>query len=123
MDYEQLSVSELRDACQARGLGTARSRAELIQRLADNDQQASDPAQTSPEPPGEAVQPGGPTSFTFLHSFPAVPDGPDEETHLACRQATAAAAVAAGLRPRGDARLASTRGGTWVYELFVRQAV
>ncbi|MFF8482334.1 SAP domain-containing protein [Streptomyces antibioticus] len=119
MDYEQMSVQELREACQARGLGTARSRADLIQRLAGHDARRG-PEDTVQAPIGspEFVIPA-----SFTTTFPAEPDGPDEETHLAHRQATIQAAAAAGLVPRGDARRAATRDGVWVYEVSVRRGV
>ena len=57
----------------------------------------------------------------FRLDFAAEPDGPDEETHLANRHATVQAAIEAGHLPRGDARLAATVNGRWVYEVSVRQ--
>lgn len=122
MDYERLSVGGLRDACQARGLGTARSRAELIQRLTDHDKQAGDNAQ--PETPAVPDAPTSPVAVyagAFQQAFDAEPGGPDEETHLAYRQATIQAATEVGFQTRGDARLAATRDGMWVYEVSVRQ--
>ena len=129
MDYAQMSVSELRDACQARGLGTARSRAELIQRLTDDDASQGDAVvvdvPVSPETTPALFAEAGTRSVVpqrvFQQTFDAEPGGPDEETHLAYRQATVQAAAAAGLQTRGDARLASTRDGVWVYEVSVRQ--
>jgi len=126
-----MSVQELRAECQARGLGTARSRAELVQRLAGNDNEHG-------QPQGGVVQDtaasatdmvaarlSGPESVLsarfFLLEFPAEPGGPDEETHLAYRQATIQGALDAGLVPRGDARRAATRDGMWVYEVSVRR--
>lgn len=132
MDYEQLSVGELRDACQARGLGTARSRAELIQRLTDHDASAAGQGdvvvvdvpvtpETAPILFAEPETPSAAPQRAFQQTFDAEPDGPDEETHLAYRQATIQAATEAGFQTRGDARLASTRDGMWVYEVSIRQ--
>ena len=127
-----MSVSELRAESVRRGLGTARSRADLIQRLADDDAEKQGDAvvievpatpQTAPVLFAEAEAKNAVPPHAFQQNFTAEPGGPDEETHLACRQATIAAAAAAGLHPRGDARLASTRDGVWVYEVSVRQAV
>lgn len=128
MDYEQMSVSELRDACQARGLGTARSRAELIQRLTHDDAGQGDAVvvdalaspETTPALFAEADTGSVVPQRVFRQTFDAEPGGPDEETHLAYRQATIQAAAAAGFQARGDARLASTRNGMWVYEVSVR---
>ena len=131
MDYEQMSVQELREACQARSLGTARSRAELIQRLTNNDATASEerhevveafvPA-TPETAPSLFLSTGEPAAVprVLQKEFPAEPGGPDEEVHLACRQSTVQAAIEAGLTPRGDARLAQVRGDVWVYEVSVR---
>lgn len=125
MDYEQMSVQELRAECQARGLGTARARADLIKRLTDADA-SSDGANAPAEaesaqdvpPPQPDDTPAGPS--VFRQTFTAEPGGPDEETHLAYRQTTIQAAAAAGFRTRGDARLAAVRDGQWVYEVSVR---
>jgi len=126
-----MSVQELRAESMRRGLGTARARADLIQRLTDHDateQQTATPpeapvgdsqASAIAAPPGPASTSTGPR--TFRREFEAEPDGPDEETHLAYRQATVQAAIEAGHTPRGDARLASTVDGRWVYEVSVRQ--
>lgn len=133
MDYEQMSVSELREACQARGLGTARSKAELIQRLTDHDSEDAGGQDDVVEVVVPVTPDTVPALFfgadergavpgVFRMEFPADPDGPDEETHLAYRQATIQAAVEAGHAPRGDARLAETSDGMWVYEVLVRQA-
>lgn len=139
-----MGVQELRAECQRRGLGTARARADLIQRLTADDAQGdaafeddfADSAETaeeaasgnepadpvdaasvaSAEPAIASVSPG-----TFRQEFQAEPGGPDEETHLACRDATRQAAIEAGYTPRGDARLAATVEGRWVYEILVRQ--
>lgn len=129
-----MSVQELRAECQARGLGTARSRANLIQRLTDSDNEhdatlkvlstaPTDPADdTVPAPISgpDYVLPVRAVPRVFQQTFDAEPGGPDEETHLANRQTTIQAAVEAGYRTRGDARLADTRNGQWVYEVAVR---
>lgn len=119
-----MSVQELRAESVRRGLGTARARADLIHRLTDHD--ATPEAPTGNAPADEAVPPAEPASApasprTFRQDFEAEPDGPDEETHLAYRQATIQAAIEAGHTPRGDARLAATVDGRWVYEVSVRQ--
>lgn len=134
-----MSVQELRAESQRRGLGTARARADLIQRLTDHDTErdgivesdfadtagAGEDAAVSGEltPPAEAGDTGASPERvrSFRKTFQAEPGGPDEETHLAYRDATRRAAVEAGLIPRGDARLAETRDGAWVYEILVRQ--
>jgi hypothetical protein len=134
VDYEQMGVQELRAECQARGLGTARARADLIQRLTDHDTQQEpslaegefvlSPSAVKQEAAAAAFEP--PTTRqpgVFQQTFDAEPDGPDEETHLAYRQATLTAATDAGFRTRGDARLAAVRDGMWVYEVSVRQEV
>lgn len=133
MDYEQMSVQELRAECQARGLGTARSRADLIQRLTGHDAEHSQPQgglvetsspddDTVPAPISspESVLPAHAVPRVFRMEFPAEREGPDEETHFSCRQTTIHAAAEAGFRVRGDARLAETRNGQWVYEVSVR---
>ncbi|MFF4346804.1 SAP domain-containing protein [Streptomyces sp. NPDC001530] len=124
MDYEQMSVQELRAESVRRGLGTARARADLIQRLTDRDAAPDSSAGDAPvdeavPAPAPASAPAGPRAFR--QDFEAEPGGPDEETHLAYRQATIRAATEAGHTPRGDARLAATVDGRWVYEVSVRQ--
>lgn len=125
-----MSVQELRAETQRRGLGTARARADLIQRLTDHDNAQgsaeADSAETPPEsatdeaaPPAEVAAPASLRSFRY--AFQAEAGGPDEETHLANRQTTVQAAIDAGLTPRGDARLAATTDGQWVYEVAVRK--
>lgn len=129
-----MSVQELRAESMRRGLGTARARADLIQRLTDDDaaggsQQAADAPIREPDGtvPGEeptagtvplplATAPG-----VFRQFFPVEDGGPDEETHLANRQTTLWAAKEAGWQTRGDARLTGTVGDRWVYEVSVRQ--
>lgn len=127
-----MSVQELRDETQGRGLGTARSKADLIQRLTDHDAAQPPATPAAPEAPAdnaeadEAVLPAEPADApagprSFRQEFPAEPGGPDEETHLAQREATLQAAQDAGHVTRGDARLVSTTGGRWVYEILIRR--
>ncbi|MFD9464373.1 SAP domain-containing protein [Streptomyces sp. NPDC060027] len=130
-----MSVTELRAESARRGLGTARARADLIQRLTGHDgEQQPSLAEGEYVLSGEAVRKTAVSAETisqagaasaspraFRQDFEAEPGGPDEETHLAHRQATAQAAVEAGHLPRGDARLAATVDGRWVYEVSVRQ--
>ena len=134
-----MGVQELRAESQRRGLGTARSKADLIQRLTEHDAQqnttAEDdftedaapsgaPAKPTPaaEPEATARADSAPAPIrAFRKTFQAEPGGPDEETHLACRDATRQAALEAGLTPRGDARLAAASDDVWVYEILVRQ--
>lgn len=133
-----MSAPELRAESQRRGLGTARSRAELIERLTTHDDVNEQPgpdgdADAPPQTPAEetpAIQaapapepttsPAGPLVFSL--SFPATPGGPDEEDHLAYRQTTRQAAIDAGHSPRGDARRTGTVDGHEVYEITVRRA-
>ncbi|MFD9248505.1 hypothetical protein ACFVZP_01090 [Streptomyces bottropensis] len=106
----------------------------MVQRLADHD--ASSEATQEPTEVVEVTIPVTPETVPVLFSdaaagrvaprffrqtFDAEPGGPDEETHLAYRQATVQGAIEAGLSPRGDARLAENSGGVWVYEVSVRQ--
>lgn len=119
-----MSVQELRAESQRRGLGTARARADLIQRLTDDDAASDTPAEDGPADeavplPELASSPAGPRAFR--QDFAAEAGGPDEETHLAYREATVQAAIEAGHLPRGDARLTATVDGRWVYEVSVRQ--
>lgn len=124
-----MGVRELQAEAKSRGLATSRVRAELIQRLTDHDAAkpadapqapAGDaPADEAVPPPEPAGAPAGPRAFR--RDFEAEAGGPDEETHLAYRQATVQAALEAGHLPRGDARLTATVDGRWVYEVSVRQ--
>lgn len=134
-----MGVQELRAESQRRGLGTARARADLIQRLTDHDAQhegtfeddftegvvpSDAPAEltASAETGTAARADSSPAPIrAFRKTFTAEFGGPDEETHLAYREATRQAAVEAGLIPRGDARLAEAGDGVWVYEISVRQ--
>ncbi|MGY6019588.1 SAP domain-containing protein [Streptomyces spinosirectus] len=151
-----MSVQELRDECTRRELATARSKAEMIQRLTDDDAAKEQQPETEDEgaaaqseddatalesedddgsaaPPADATPPAEATPAAdeqpaaalppgvFRMDFPAEPDGPDEETHLANRQTVLAAAAGEGLTTRGDARLVSTRDDRWTYEVLVRR--
>jgi hypothetical protein len=143
VDYESMTMRELQEECRRRGLPSGRAKAELVQRLTDadtaeagsadddfndggmlaadltaavNETVEPEPVLPQPKPRATAVPMG-----LFRMDFDAEPDGPDEETHLAYRQATTQAARDAGAVPRGDAYLAATTGGRWVYEVRVRQ--
>lgn len=137
-----MGVRELQAEAKRRGLGTSRARADLIQRLTEHDAQddatleedftgrpgpeeepvSGGEVTASPPPPTESVAEPAPAPIrAFRKTFQAEPGGPDEETHLAYRDATRQAAIEAGLIPRGDARLAETGDGVWVYEILVRQ--
>lgn len=133
-----MSTRELQEECRRRSLPSGRVKAELVQRLTDADTadagSADDDfeADTLPTEPADAAvpEPAKPVSAppaaiapvgVFRQDFEAEPGGPDEETHLAYRQATIQAAVEAGHTPRGDARLAATVDGRWVYEVSIRR--
>ena len=146
MDYEAMSGGELQKECARRGLPSSRAaKAIMVKRLTDHDAEQATDGGTVPGPEAEAgdtvlapltvtesvipaeamreTQIGHTTAGparVFQQTFEAEAGGPDEETHLAYRQATLAAAADAGLRTRGDARLAAVRDGTWVYEVSVR---
>ena len=132
MDYEAMTGSELQEECARRGLPSSRAaKAVMVQRLTDHDaEQKPDDLVEAPISPAESAIPAAmvqaaqispaPVS-AFRKAFQSEPDGPDEETHLAYRQATLQAAADAGHTPRGDARLAATVDGRWVYEVSVRQ--
>ncbi len=134
-----MTAGELQKECARRGLPSSRAaKAVMAQRLTDHDA-GSEAAQESaevvevaisvtpetvpalfadPDPDPDA---GRAAPHVFRQTFDAEPGGPDEETHLAYRQATVQGAIEAGLSPRGDARLADNRDGMWVYEVSVRQ--
>lgn len=142
MDYEQLSTPELQQECKNRGLPSGRSKAELVQRLTDDDAAGgetapSDPeTETAPEPGDEqpdaaGQQPGpeaqavtpdpdsAPAPTVIRCTFPAGREGPGEEEHLAYRQTTIQTAVDQGLTPRGDAYRVGTVDRHEVYEVAV----
>lgn len=120
-----MTAGELQEECARRGLPSSRAaKAVMVQRLLDDDTEVKAPDETgpvTPDGPSADEYPAGAPVRSFRKTFTAEPDGPDEETHLAYRQATVQAAAEEGLVPRGDARLADTRGGVWVYEVSVRQ--
>ena len=80
-----MSVSELRAESVRRGLGTARSRADLIQRLTDHDRAGAPEAETAEAPaetPQEETTPpsaAGPLASPgpFRKTFDAEPGGPE----------------------------------------------
>jgi len=85
------------------------------------------PEQTAPQPiaPQRTVSvpdpaPGVPPSV-FQHTFPAIPEGPNDDQHAAFRAQTRQAAAEAGLTVRGDARRVGTVDGREVYEVSVRR--
>lgn len=116
-----MTAGELQEECARRGLPSSRAaKAVMVQRLLDDDAGPDAPDGTEPTAPDSKPAADAPVR-SFRKTFTAEPGGPDEETHLAYRKATIQAATEAGLTPRGDARLADTRGGVWVYEVSVRQ--
>ena len=130
-----MTAGELQEECARRGLPSSRAaKAVMVQRLADHDA-SSEATQEPPEVVEVAVSvtpetvpalfpdadTGRAVPRVFRQTFDAEPGGPDEETHLAYRQATVQGAIEAGLSPRGDARLAEDSNGVWVYEVSVRQ--
>lgn len=136
-----MTAGELQAECARRGLPSSRAaKAVMAQRLADHDagsegaQESAEvvevaisvtpetvPALFSDADAGPDADAGRAAPPVFRQTFDAEPGGPDEETHLAYRQATVQGAIEAGLSPRGDARLADNRDGVWVYEVSVRQ--
>lgn len=125
-----MSTRELQEECRRRGLPSGRVKAELAQRLTDADAEvvsADDdfadellPAGETDAADPEPVQPVSALPATpgvFRLDFEAEAGGPDEETHLACRQATLQAASEAGYVPRGDAYRTGTVDGREVYEV------
>lgn len=140
MDYEAMTGGDLQAECARRGLPSSRAaKAVMVQRLLDDDATHAGEGSAPYEEGGglqpamaEAVNDSGAPELVvsppaaepvhaFRKTFDAEPSGPDEETHNACRQATLQAAVDAGLRVRGDARLAERGDGVWVYEVSARQ--
>lgn len=130
MDYEQMSTRELQEECRRRGLPSARAKADLVERLTDHDSALADePAALQAPAPGEPPASTPPGDRSHLPTapavqqmrFPAGPEGPDEEEHLAYRQAVIQAALAAGHTPRGDAYRVGTIDGHEVYEVRLRQ--
>jgi len=131
VDYEAMSGGELQKECARRGLPSSRAaKAIMVKRLTDHDAEQGNAEST--EVPRAAdvaaqivqdIQAASPAPHVrvFQQTFPAERGGPDEETHLAYRQATLQAAADAGHHTRGDARLAATVAGGWVYEVSVRR--
>ncbi|MFI5473204.1 hypothetical protein ACIA6D_23560 [Streptomyces cacaoi] len=136
MDYEAMTAGGLQEECARRSLPSSRAaKAVMMQRLLDDDATRTEapseqgdivPAPTeavndsaTPEP--VVTPPAAAPVSVFRKTFDAEPGGPDEETHLAYRQDILQAAANAGLTVRGDARLAESSGGVWVYEVSVRQ--
>jgi hypothetical protein len=131
--YDDWPIRQLQDECRSRGLQSGRAKAELVQRLLDSDMATEDglvvaesdvpaapePAPVVPVEPEPAVSGSG----TFRSTFPHVPGGVDDATHLAYRRRTYEEAVAAGHAPRGG-ELGAHRVGTTtdgeVYEINVR---
>lgn len=129
-----MTAGELQKECARRGLPSSRAaKAVMVQRLADHDAEQEQPSLSDGERvlSGDAVRkaateaafepPATEPVRAFRKTFEAEHGGPDEETHLAYRQATVQGAIEAGLSPRGDARLAEDSAGVWVYEVSVRQ--
>jgi hypothetical protein len=132
VDYQAMTGGELQEECARRGLPSSRAaKAVMVQRLLDHDAEQPQPAEGEHAMAGDAASEAADEAAyeppiaapirLFRKTFTAEPDGPDEETHIANRQATLAAAAEAGLQTRGDARLAATADGRWVYEVSVRQ--
>lgn len=118
-----MGVRELQAEAKRRDLGTSRSKAELIQRLTAADEIGGSliPAEDAPAadhfPQADAALP---SAGPFRQAFPAGPEGPGEDEHLAYRQATIQAAIDAGCTVRGDAYRTGTVDGFEVYEVRVR---
>lgn len=130
-----MSTRDLQEECRRRGLPSGRVKAELVARLveadgaevvsaeddfaddvlpADSVDDADEAAVPEPVQPVSA-QPAAPGVFRL--DFQAEAGGPDEESHLAYRQATIQAAIEAGHVPRGDAYRTGTVDGREVYEV------
>lgn len=146
MDYEAMTTPQLQAECKRRGLPSGRVKAELVKRLRAADARAEvtvepepervvhevfpQPERTGPEPTVPNPPPlDVPESMTavpanvFRQSFPAGPEGPNDDQHASYRAQTIRAAVEAGLRPRGDAHRIGTVDGREVYEVSVRPGV
>jgi hypothetical protein len=139
VDYEAMTAGELQKECARRDLPSSRAaKAVMVQRLLDDDAarggQSSEPyseggilvpalTETVNDSitPETVASPSAAPVHAFRKTFDAEQGGPDEEAHSACRQATIQAALDAGLRVRGDARLAEHGDGRWVYEVSVRR--
>ena len=130
-----MSTRDLQEECRRRGLPSGRVKAELVARLTDADAaeagsadddfaddtlpaDSTDAVDEAPTP--EPVQPVSALPAApgvFRLDFQAEAGGPDEESHLAYRQATIQAAIEAGHVPRGDAYRTGTVDGREVYEV------
>jgi hypothetical protein len=135
VNYEQMSTRDLQEECRRRGLPSGRVKAELVQRLTDADaaetvsadddfddnaHPADSPDAVDETADPEPVQPASAPPAApgvFRLDFQAEAGGPDEESHLAYRQATIQAAIEAGHVPRGDAYRTGTVDGREVYEV------
>ena len=148
MKYEDMSMSQLKSLCRDKGLGTGRSRAELIAKLEaydsrvveydptddtdltedqiDDMMEKSEPVVIeSPEPAPEAEEPEpkdedpSPTVFRISYSHSgALLDS----EHEAYRKRTYDLATVEGLKPYGGefaARLIKSENGQLTYELEV----
>lgn len=129
-----MSTRDLQEECRRRGLPSGRVKAELVARLveadgaevvsADDDfddnahpADSTDAVDETADPEPVSPQPAAPGVFRL--DFQAEAGGPDEEAHLAYRQATIQAAIEAGHLPRGDAYRTGTVDGREVYEVAV----
>lgn len=135
-EYETWPVRQLQEACRERGLPTSRAKADMVQRLRDND--VTEPPQVEviaesdvpPPPVPPVVEPEAPAPAVagapvFRHTLPHVHGGLlDDASHLDYRRRTYEAAIAQGLQPRGG-ELAAHRVGTTtdgeVYEIDLRR--
>lgn len=139
MDYESMTTRQLQELCRSRGVPTSRAKADMVARLTADDSlpdvsltegefvlsasavravgaQADHHGLGDTPNSEQLVAPG-----TFQMTFPATDGGPDDEEHLANRQATLQAAREAGFETRGDAHRTGTVGGQHVYVVGVRQ--
>lgn len=144
MDYEAMTTPQLQAECKRRGLPSGRVKAELVERLRAADGGAEmtvepepervvhevfpQPERTGPEPtvpnppPLDTPQPATVVpANVFRRTFPAGPEGPNDDQHASYRAQTIRAAVEAGLTPRGDAHRIGTIDRREVYEVYVRQ--
>lgn len=132
LTYEEMSMVQLKSLCQDRGLGTGRSKQELIDKLEAYDnrdqnnisheadvpepqvKEKSEPVELTPQDEDPS-----PTIFriSFSHSGPLL-----DSDHIRFRMETYALAKAEGLEPFGNmytARLAKSENGKLTYEIEV----